>query len=514
MTKDMNTGHTGGYTGGMYFTSTDKLKSAIEACLNMDKNGDCFNSQYGPMAHWDVSRITDMSSLFHSKKDFNGDLSKWDVSSVTNMAFMFLGATSFDGDISRWRTSRVRNMEGMFQGCDDFSGDISMWDTSNVRNMQDMFRSAISFYGDISKWDVSRVTAMNRMFMFAKFFNRDISKWDTSSVTNMESMFLQASSFNTDISRWKVGKVTNMQGMFLQATSFNSNIRDWDVMRVKDMDYMFYHAESFRHSLCGPAWVLSKASNNLMFDGSEGKVTQQYCSQERDLVQRQPADSLTCPKCGKFKKSGRASCCAPGGSWFKDCGAAGNTKVNYKWTDGANACKPKNPAAVTPASSSTCAVCGSVKKSRKKSCCGRGGSWYKNCGTSGNKKSKKFDHTWFEGIQACKSKWASKSAFAAASFAAMNAAEKYVFNFANNTAKPSHEITTADKVTTTEVATTAAAPAKVATTFAATAKKTPLPTTDWIENDEVFEAFGVSGSASVFMSHLLAMFSIFIILLE
>merc|ERR1712151_567110 len=304
------------------------------------------------------------------------------------------------------------------------------------------------------------------------------------------------------------------QGMFLQATSFNSNIRDWDVMRVKDMDYMFYHAESFRHSLCGPAWVLSKASNNLMFDGSEGKITQQYCSQERDLVQRQPANSLTCSKCGKFKKSGRASCCAPGGAWFKDCGAAGNTKVNYKWTDGANACKPKKPAAVTPATSSTCAVCGSVKKSRKKSCCGRGGSWYKNCGTSGNKKSKKFDHTWFEGIQACKSKWASKSA--AASFQEMNAAEKYLFKFANNTAKPSHEITTADKVTTsaapTEVDTTAAAPAKVDTTFAATVKKTPLPTTDWIENDEVFEGFGVSGSVSVFMSHLLAMFSIFIIL--
>merc|ERR1719331_1366096 len=147
---------------------------------------------------------------------------------------------------------------------------------------------------------------------------------------------------------WDTSSCTNMESMFLQATSFNSDIRDWDVMRVKDMDYMFYHAESFRHSLCGPAWVLSKASNNLMFDGSDGKITQQYCSQQRDLVQRQPANALTCSKCGKFKKSGRPSCCAPGGAWFKDCGAAGNTKVNYKWTDGANACKPTQPAAVTP----------------------------------------------------------------------------------------------------------------------------------------------------------------------
>merc|ERR1712216_923444 len=52
MNMNMNTGHTG-FSGGMSaFTSTDKLKSAIEACLNMDRNGDCFNSQYGPMAHW------------------------------------------------------------------------------------------------------------------------------------------------------------------------------------------------------------------------------------------------------------------------------------------------------------------------------------------------------------------------------------------------------------------------------------------------------------------------------
>jgi len=34
------------------------------------------------------------------------------------------------------------------------------------------------------------------------------------------------------------------------------------------------------------------------------------------------------------------------------------------------------------------------------SCCGRGGSWFKNCGRAGNTK---FQHTWYEGIQACKS---------------------------------------------------------------------------------------------------------------
>ena len=46
-----------------------------------------------------------------------------------------------------------------------------------------------------------------------------------------------------------------------------------------------------------------------------------------------------------------------------------------------------------------CSKCGAMKKSGKSSCCGRGGSWFKTCGSAGNSN---FDHTWYEGIQACK----------------------------------------------------------------------------------------------------------------
>lgn len=40
------------------------------------------------------------------------------------------------------------------------------------------------------------------------------------------------------------------------------------------------------------------------------------------------------------------------------------------------------------------------------SCCGRGGSWFNNCGGGGNKK---LSHTWSEGIQACKARSQSKT---------------------------------------------------------------------------------------------------------
>ena len=55
---------------------------------------------------------------------------------------------------------------------------------------------------------------------------------------------------------------------------------------------------------------------------------------------------------------------------------------------------------------SVCFKCGTIAKSGQVSCCGRGGSWFKSCGGDGNTK---LQHTWYEGIQACKSRSQSKT---------------------------------------------------------------------------------------------------------
>ena len=52
----------------------------------------------------------------------------------------------------------------------------------------------------------------------------------------------------------------------------------------------------------------------------------------------------------------------------------------------------------TPRLSDRCVKCGIYKKSGKRSCCARGGDWFKNCGDAGDTK---FDHTWIEGVRAC-----------------------------------------------------------------------------------------------------------------
>tara|TARA_B110000046_G_scaffold28100_1_gene28965 strand:- start:45 stop:335 length:291 start_codon:yes stop_codon:yes gene_type:complete len=76
-----------------------------------------FNQDIGS---WDVSNVTNMSSMFASARAFNQDISSWNVSNVTNMYWMFNAATSFNQDISSWNVSNVTQ-------CTEFSRYVTVW---------------------------------------------------------------------------------------------------------------------------------------------------------------------------------------------------------------------------------------------------------------------------------------------------------------------------------------------------------------------------------------------------
>ena len=174
-------------------------------------------------------------------------------------------------------------------------------------------------------------------------------------------MFSGATSFNGDLSKWDVSSVTTMYGMFWGAASFNCDISKWDVSRVTKMDYMFQGAASFKTNLCEPQWVFSEASKTNMYTDLHGAPPRQECREyvaRRPLIERElkitsaaistqgiaSANKMTCPKCGTFKKSGRASCCAPGGAWYRNCGGAGNRNAKHRWFEGVESCKCKSKA--------------------------------------------------------------------------------------------------------------------------------------------------------------------------
>jgi surface protein len=88
--------------------------TGVACCSKPDV--DCGAAERDEMPDWDVSLVTDMSSLFFDKVSFNADISRWDTSSVTTMHRMFRGARAFNQDIGAWDTSSVTTMHEMFYG--------------------------------------------------------------------------------------------------------------------------------------------------------------------------------------------------------------------------------------------------------------------------------------------------------------------------------------------------------------------------------------------------------------
>gem|GEM_PF-681274 len=188
--------------------------------------------------------VTDMADLFNANlftnvRDFNQNIGSWDVSNVTDMSSMFYFATFFNQDIGEWDVNNVTSMASMFQSAFTFNQDIGRWDVSSVTNMQAIFVETDEFNQDIGEWDVSSVTNMVAMFSGARAFNQDIGRWDVSSVTNMQAMFSGARAFNQDIGDWDVSTVTRMQTMFSGAQAFNQDLSGWCIKQITTLPVQF-----------------------------------------------------------------------------------------------------------------------------------------------------------------------------------------------------------------------------------------------------------------------------------
>ena len=55
-----------------------------------------------------------------------------------------------------------------------------------------------------------------------------------------------------------------------------------------------------------------------------------------------------CPKCGTIKKSGKTSCCGRGGSWFGNCGNIGERTIGHTWFEGSHVCQSRAPTPISP----------------------------------------------------------------------------------------------------------------------------------------------------------------------
>jgi surface protein len=139
--------------------TTTSLVNYFHSCTN-------FNGNIGS---WDVSNVTIFLSMFLAASAFNNgnndSIKNWVINTTSNVSFtaMFQSANSFNQPIGTWDVSKVTNFSSMFQNNTAFnnggSSNINNWiinTTSNV-TMPRMFSSASAFNQNIGSWNVSNV---------------------------------------------------------------------------------------------------------------------------------------------------------------------------------------------------------------------------------------------------------------------------------------------------------------------------------------------------------------------
>ena len=122
-------------------------------------------------------------NLFAFNEDFNEDISGWNVSGVTDFSSLFWEANSFDQNLGKWDVSRAETMKCMFCGAKSYRGaGLEQWGNKlhHVHDMYNMFEGSgiRSDVVSLNGWNVSSVTMMREMFRNTKNFHETLC-WDT-----------------------------------------------------------------------------------------------------------------------------------------------------------------------------------------------------------------------------------------------------------------------------------------------------------------------------------------------
>ena len=252
-------------TNGPYW-NTGKVTTMFQMFAK-STGGMLFNQ---PIGNWDTGNVTTMNSMFYGSSAFNQPISLWKTGNVNTMFRMFGAATSFNQTINTdasgsWNVSKVTDMSSMFSGASAFNNGgapgtslISLnWYAPNCLNFSSMFLNStvfnqpIPFLVDTSGLVLPLVASIGGMFQATTVFNQDVSGWNVSNVTDMTNVFRTTTVFNQNLNNWNVGNATNMTNMFQSAVAYNNGGAPltWYAPKCTNFTSMFQSTVAFNQPI-------------------------------------------------------------------------------------------------------------------------------------------------------------------------------------------------------------------------------------------------------------------------
>ena len=191
-------------------SNVTNISYMFQSCENLEYIGNIEN--------WNVSNVTKAEYLFYKCYKLNnyGNIGNWNISNkCTNLSYMFanmsytpnVANSSFFPttlDLSGWDVSNVTDMSSMFSNLYSLQTlNIQGWNTNKLVYSNDMFlmndvsiEPTLQNIIGLNSLDVSSLLDMSHMFFGCKNFNSDFSSWQPSSVKKLDYAFYNCSSLN------------------------------------------------------------------------------------------------------------------------------------------------------------------------------------------------------------------------------------------------------------------------------------------------------------------------------
>jgi len=192
---------------------------------------------------WDVSRVTNMYSLFddeHNFNKFNESINDWDVSRVTNMMSMFHECKNFNQPLDRWanKVHRVRTTEGMFAYCESFNQNINNWKLTAIRRMGGMFAYCTSFNQPVDKLPGPHLEEAVAMLQGCVQFNQPMNSFRIP--PGIIFLFDGCHAFNQPLNRWSDRiQQSDCYSLFRNCTSFHQDLSTWQLPLGLEVSNLF-----------------------------------------------------------------------------------------------------------------------------------------------------------------------------------------------------------------------------------------------------------------------------------
>ena len=143
-----------------------------------------------------VQTIIDNENIILSD-NWIGDVTAGNIKAISKSPFG-------TNPLTNWNMTNVTNTSSMFLNCFLFNQNIGNWNLGNVTTMESMFQNAYSFNNSELTvfnnnpliWNTEKVTTMKNMFNSSRAFNQFIGNWNLGNTTTTEGMFVNAFNFN------------------------------------------------------------------------------------------------------------------------------------------------------------------------------------------------------------------------------------------------------------------------------------------------------------------------------